>query len=130
MGWLELIRMPFDGILHRSYCTWLCCLLCQWKFQPSKYRKYKQFNLHRVNILLHTAGFLADCHTKVHDGIAWSFFFDEFYISYFETSRIFKPIRMIISCCFCCFINILLLSLSKSEKFVVLNCKFEIRKTM
>ena len=29
MGWLEWIGMPSDSILHRSYCTWLCCLLCQ-----------------------------------------------------------------------------------------------------
>ena len=29
MGWLELIEMPSDGILYRSDCNWLCCLLCQ-----------------------------------------------------------------------------------------------------
>ena len=29
MGWLELIGTPSVGILHRSDCTWLCCLLCQ-----------------------------------------------------------------------------------------------------
>ena len=30
MGWLELIETPSVGILHRSDCTWLCCLLCQY----------------------------------------------------------------------------------------------------
>ena len=29
MGWLELIGTSSDGILHRSDCTLLCCLLCQ-----------------------------------------------------------------------------------------------------
>ena len=27
--WLELIGTPSVDILHRSDCTWLCCILCQ-----------------------------------------------------------------------------------------------------
>ena len=30
-GWLELIGMPSVGILHRSDCAWLCCLLSQFQ---------------------------------------------------------------------------------------------------
>ena len=48
-GWLELFGTPSVDVLHRSDCTWLCCLLSQFcekfcSFQGNHIISDKQFN--------------------------------------------------------------------------------------